>query len=177
MSEHLSAGVFIRTRSDGKLFQLARLDKTRELCIRELLFVDDASIVTHTPEDTREICKQFEQAETLFVLTINTKKTPTLYQLPPRQTSIDPHIEIYGTPLKSVKNSTHMGSTVASNNTIYAEINNRIHAAFGAFGGLWKRAWSQHGINYPQRARCTRQLCFQHYFTQRRHTLSTGVSL
>ena len=26
------------------------------------------------------------------------------------------------------------------------EINNRIHAASGAFGGLWKRVWSQDGI-------------------------------
>ena len=38
LSEHLSTGVFICTRSDGKLFKLARLKastKTRELCIRE----------------------------------------------------------------------------------------------------------------------------------------------
>ena len=68
----------VRTRSDGKLFKLARLKaitKTRELCIRELLFADDAAIVAHTLEDIREICKQFEQAATMFALTINTKKT------------------------------------------------------------------------------------------------------
>ena len=34
--------------------------KTRELCIRELLFADDAAIVAHTLEDIREICKQFD---------------------------------------------------------------------------------------------------------------------
>ena len=98
VSEHLSTGVFIRTRSDGKLFKLARLKastKTRELCIRELLFADDAAIVAHTLEDIREICKQFEQAATMFGLTINTKKTVTLYQPPPGQTSIEPHVEIY----------------------------------------------------------------------------------
>ena len=81
VSEHLSAGIFIRTRSDGKLFKLARLKastKTRELGIRELLFADYAAIVAHTLEDTRVICKQFEQAATLFELTINTKKTVTL---------------------------------------------------------------------------------------------------
>ena len=83
VSEHHSTGVFIRTRSDGKLFKLARLKastKSRELCIRELLFVDDAAIVAHTLEHIREICKQFEQAATMFGLTINTKKTVTLYQ-------------------------------------------------------------------------------------------------
>ena len=37
---------------------LARLKAsttTREFCIRELLYVDDAAIVAHTLEDTREI--------------------------------------------------------------------------------------------------------------------------
>ena len=82
VSEHRSTGAFIRTRSDGKLFKLARLKastKTRELCIRELLFADDAATVAHTLEYIREICKQFEQAATMFGLTINTKKTVTLY--------------------------------------------------------------------------------------------------
>ena len=58
----------------------------------------------------------------------------TLYQPPPSETSIDPHVEIYGI-------------TVASDNTINVEINNHIQAASGAFGGLWKRVWSQHGIS------------------------------
>ena len=54
VSEHLSTGVFIRTRSDGKRFKLAILKastKTRELCIRELLFADDAAIIAHTLEE------------------------------------------------------------------------------------------------------------------------------
>ena len=83
VSDHLSAGVFIRTRSDGKLFKLARPTASatnRQLCIRELLFADAAAIVVHTLEDTREMCKQFVQAVTLFGLTINTKTTVTLYQ-------------------------------------------------------------------------------------------------
>ena len=129
VSEHISTGVFIRIRSDGKLFKLARLKastKPRELCIRELLFAYDAAIVVHILEDIREICKQFEQAAILYGLTINTKKTVTLYQPPPGQTSIDPHVEIYGTPLKSVKNFTHLGRTVASDNTIDVKINNRV---------------------------------------------------
>ena len=86
MSEHLTAEVFIRTRSGGELFQLARLKastNTRELCIRELLYADDAAIVAHTLEDTREICKPFEQAANLFGLTTNTPKTDTLNNLHP----------------------------------------------------------------------------------------------
>ena len=69
VSEHLSAGVFIRIRSDGILFQLARLKAstpTRELCIRELLFADEGAIVAHTLAYTTDICKQFEQEQILF---------------------------------------------------------------------------------------------------------------
>ena len=62
VSKHLSTGVFIRTRSDVKLFYFARLKAStniRELCIRELLFADAAAIVAHTLEYTKETCKQF----------------------------------------------------------------------------------------------------------------------
>ena len=146
--------------------------KTRELCIRELLFIDAAAIVAYTLEDTRDICKQFEQAATLFGLTINTKKTVTFYQPPSGQALIDPHIEIYGMPLKSVKNFTYLGSTVASDSTIDVEINNRIQAASGAFGGLWNVYGHSMVFQSPQSARCTRQLCFQHYCFQQKDTLS-----
>ena len=65
VSEPLSTGVFIRTRCDETLFKLARLKAstyTRKLGICELLFADDAAIVSHTLEDIREICKQFEKS-------------------------------------------------------------------------------------------------------------------
>ena len=77
----------------------------------------------------------------------------TLYQPPPGQTSIDPHVKIYGTPLKSVNNFTYLGSIVASDNIIDVEINNRIQAAAVAFGLPWKRVWSQHGIS-PVSTKC-----------------------
>ncbi|XP_063613563.1 uncharacterized protein LOC134786815 [Penaeus indicus] len=44
-------GIFIHTRSDGGLFNLARLQaktKVRKVFIRELLFADDAALATHT---------------------------------------------------------------------------------------------------------------------------------
>ena len=107
---------------------------------------------------------------------INTKKTVTLYLPPPGQTTIGPHIKIYGTSLKSVKNFTYLGSTIASDNTIDVEINNRIRAASGAFGGLEKGVWSQRGIVISTKSRCTRRLYYQHYCTQLRRILSTVVS-
>ncbi|XP_067888861.1 uncharacterized protein [Heterodontus francisci] len=46
-------GIFLHTRSGGRLFNLARLrakTKVRKVLIRELLFVDDAALTSHTEE-------------------------------------------------------------------------------------------------------------------------------
>ena len=153
VSEHISAGVYIRTRSDGKLIQLARLKASttiRELCIRKLLFADDAAIVAHTLDDTREICQEFEQAkqQPCFDLQSIQRKPPS------GQTSIDQHVEIYGKPQNQLRTS----------------------HTWAALEPL-EDCGSMYGHNMvfqsPQSAKCTRQLCFQHYCTQQRHTFST----
>ena len=118
--------------------------------------------------------KKLNKLQPFLDFIINTKKTVTVYQPSPGQTAT-PHGEIYGTPLKSVKNFTYLGSTIASDNTIDVEINNRIRAASGAFEGLWKHAWSQHGITVSTKRKVYK--CFQHYCTQRRHTLSIVATL
>lgn len=46
-------GVYLHNRSDGQLFNLARLKaktKVRKVIIRELLFADDADITSHTEQ-------------------------------------------------------------------------------------------------------------------------------
>ena len=48
-------GVYLHTRSDGNLFNLARLHaktKVRRVLIREMLFTDDAALTAHTENDT-----------------------------------------------------------------------------------------------------------------------------
>ena len=63
-------GVYLHTtRADGKLFNLARLrakTKVRHAVIREMLFADDAALVTHTMKDMQQLmdrlshaCKEF----------------------------------------------------------------------------------------------------------------------
>ena len=47
-------GVYLRTRSDGRLFNLTRLKaktKVREAVIRDMLFADDAAVTTHTQQE------------------------------------------------------------------------------------------------------------------------------
>ena len=51
-------GVCLHTRADGKLFNLARLrakTKVRHVVIREMLFADDAVLVTHTIADLQQL--------------------------------------------------------------------------------------------------------------------------
>ena len=58
-------GVHLHTRSDGKLFNLARLrakTKVRHVVIREMLFADDAALVTHTMEDLQQLMDRLSHA-------------------------------------------------------------------------------------------------------------------
>ena len=58
-------GVFLHTRADGKLFNLARLrakTKVRHVVIREMLFADDAALVTHTMEDLQQLIDKLSHA-------------------------------------------------------------------------------------------------------------------
>ena len=51
-------GVYLHTRADGKQFKLARLrakTKVSHVVIREMLFADDAALVTHTTEDLQQL--------------------------------------------------------------------------------------------------------------------------
>ena len=48
---NVNEGIFLRTRSDGRLYNPARLKaktKVREVMIRDMLFADDVGIATHT---------------------------------------------------------------------------------------------------------------------------------
>ena len=53
-----SDGVYLHTRSDGKLFSLPRLcakTKVTEILIREMLFADDAALATHTEDGLQRL--------------------------------------------------------------------------------------------------------------------------
>ena len=55
-------GVFLHIRSDGKLFNLARLRakaRVKTILICELLFADDAALVSHTAEELWELLNRF----------------------------------------------------------------------------------------------------------------------
>ena len=74
-------GIYLRTRSDGRLFNLAHLRANTKVCevlTRDMLFVDDAAFATHTQEEFLALMDCFSQACKDFGLTISLKKTNVL---------------------------------------------------------------------------------------------------
>ena len=136
---HSEDGVFLHTRSDGNVFNLARLrakTKTRKVLIRELLFADDAALTAHTEEALQHLITCFAEACT-FGLTISLKKTNIMSQ----DVSSTPQITIGDHTLEVVDNFTYLGSTISSNISLDAELNVRIGKAATAMARLTKRVW------------------------------------
>nr|XP_032827065.1 uncharacterized protein LOC116952123 [Petromyzon marinus] len=76
-------GVFLHTRSDGKLFNLGHLrskTKVRKVLIRELLFADDAALTAHTEQGLQTLIDHFANACNNFGLTISLIKTNVMGQ-------------------------------------------------------------------------------------------------
>ena len=135
--------VFIRTRTSGSLFNLARLKaktKTIEVLLRELLFADDAAVVAHNESVLQLMLDNLERACTLFSLSMNINKTVVMRQA--TGTSLDPvNITLNGDPLEVVDRFNYLGSTFTSSLSLDEEVNIRIGKAATTFGGLSKRVW------------------------------------
>ena len=123
-----SEGICLRTRSDGRLFNLGRLrakTKVREALIRDMLFADDAAVTTHTQQELQALMDRFSQACKDFGLTISLKKTNVLGQ----DTMEQPAITIHDYKLDVVEQFTYLGSTITDNLSLDTEIDKRIGKA------------------------------------------------
>ena len=111
--------VYVRTRPDGDLFNLSRLRakrKTRQVLVRELLFADDAALVSHSIDGLQKLMDAFEYACREFSLIISIKKTVVLHQ-----TKVDGPIEpitVENNPLEAVDTFTYLGSAISKDLTI-----------------------------------------------------------
>ena len=150
MKNETSKGVYVRTRHDGKLFNLARLKamtKTQNETITELLFADDTALVAHSAADMQEILDKFATAAGDMGLKINISKTEMLHQPSPERLNQPTHaIKLNGEPLTVVSNFKYLGSTLTVDNRLDTEINNRIKNACVSFGKLEDRLWKQKDI-------------------------------
>ena len=150
-------GVFLHTRADGKLFNLARLrakTKVRHVVIREMLFADDAALVTYTMEDLQQLIDKLSHACKEFGLTISIKKTKVMGQ----GIVSPPSINIDNVTLDAVDSFTYLGSTIESNLSLDAEINTRIAKAAAVMSKLNRRVWQNNNLTQMTKL-CVYQAC------------------
>ena len=136
-------GVYLHTRADGKLSNIARLrskTKIREVLIREMLFADDAALSSHTEADLQRLVNRLSHACKEFGLTISLKKTNIMAQ----DADPPPSITGDGYSLEVVDTLTFLGSTVSSTLSLYVEVHSRIAKAAGAMAKLNQRVWNNH---------------------------------
>ena len=131
-------GIYLRTRSDGRLFNLARLIAKTKVLIRGMLFADDAAVVTHTQEELQSLMDCFSEACKDFGLTISLKKMNVLGQ----DTEAPPVITIDDYELDAVSQFTYLGSTITDNLSLDAEIDKRIWKVASTLARLTARGWS-----------------------------------
>ena len=86
LHQQIDDGVYIRSRSDGNLSNLARLrarTKTRTKYITELLFADDIALMAHNPAKMHQMVIVFSKTTNKLGLQINIEKTKMMYQPSP----------------------------------------------------------------------------------------------
>ena len=133
-------GIHLRTRSDGRLFNLSRLkakSKVQWKLIRDMLFADDAALVARSQADLQVLMDKFASACSSFGLTISIKKTEVMGQ----NVDSEPEIFVDNQKLVVTDNFTYLGSTMTDNLSLNKEIDRRIGRACGTFSQLKKRVW------------------------------------
>lgn len=138
--DNAAGDIFIRTRFDGSLFNLARLrakTKVTEILIKELLFADDAALLAHDEGTLQSLINNLARACDTFSLSINISKTVILPQACTSLTGT----YLNGSILTTVNKFCYLGSTITSTFSLEEEINARIGNAATNFGRLSKRAW------------------------------------
>ncbi|XP_066482784.1 DBIRD complex subunit ZNF326 isoform X2 [Tiliqua scincoides] len=134
-------GVYLRTRSDGKLFNLSRLrakSKVQLKCLSDFLFADDAAVTAHSAKDLQQLMDRFSKACQDFGLTVSLKEAQVMVQ----DVDSDPCITISEHELEVVHDFVHLGSTISDTLSLDNELNRRIGKAATTFSRLTKRVWS-----------------------------------
>ena len=134
-------GIYLWTRSDGSLFNLAHLKartKVHEALIRDMLVADDATVMTHTQRELQLLMDHFSQACKDFRLIISLMKTNILGQDIPAP----PVITIDDYELEVIHQFTYLGSTITDNLSLDPEIKKRIRKAASTLACLTSRVWT-----------------------------------
>ena len=134
-------GIYLRTRTDGKLFNLSRLwakTKVQLRCLRDFLFADDAAATAYSAEDLQQLMTRFSDACQDFGLTISLKKSQVMGQ----DTDSPPAISINDHELDVIYDFVYMGSAISDTLSFDSEFNRRIGKAATTMIRLTKKAWN-----------------------------------
>ena len=134
-------GVYMHCRIDGGLFNIRRFNaktKVTEFSITELLFADDAALVTHDPVALQRLLNKLSEACQIFGLSISAAKTVVLQQGVNQMRDFYLYDQLIG----NVDKFCYLGSTISSDLSLDEEISNRIGKSAATFGSLQKRVWS-----------------------------------
>ena len=141
------SGVSIRFRSNGSLFNLARL-RSQSKCMTTLLhefqYADDCALIDDSEEALQDYIDSFADAASSFGLTINCKKTEVMAL---QNSAVRNPLSVNGTHLANVQSFKYLGSTVTDDCRMDKELDCRIQCATTSFGRLWDRLWSSHDIS------------------------------
>ena len=155
-----SDGVYLPTRTDGRLFNIARLcskSKISKVTVKDLLFADDAAIASHTQNGLQRLMDRLSNVCDLFSLTISLKKT----QLTGRAIPLPPTIRINEKDLEVVNQFQYLGSTTTDSLSLYTEISKRIGKAATTLAKLTKRVWDNKHLTHHQ-SQSLPDLCHQY---------------
>ena len=134
-------GIYLHTRSDGRLSNIARLRTKTKMCealIRDMLFADDEAIGFHTQQELQSLMDRFSQGCRDFGFNISLKKTNVRGQ----GTETAPTITIDDYKLDLVHHFTYLGSTVTDNPSLDVDLDKRIGKAATTLARLTTRVWS-----------------------------------
>ena len=150
---HSTEGIYLHTRSDGKMFNLSRLKaktKVRTVLLRDFLFADDAALATHDQSSLQRLMDKFSSACKEFGLTISIKKTNIMGQA----TDCAPVISIDSQQLETVHEFTYLGSVITDNLSLDKELDRRIGKATGTLARLTKRVWKNNKLTIKTKIKC-----------------------
>ena len=154
-------GIDLRYRTDGKLFNLRRLQaktKVKTDIIMDFLFADDCALNAGSEADMQRSIDKFSIACTNFGLIISKKKTEVLHKPAPGKPYVEPNITVSGQRLSAVNRFTYLGSTLSQNVTIDDEVNIRIARASATFGRLHANVWNRRGISLQTKLKVYRAI-------------------
>ena len=136
---HSDDGVHLHTKSEGKLFNLARLKgmtEDRTVLNKEMLFADDAALTSHTEEGLKQLISKLAYAA------IN--QSINQHQEDQRHGLGRPSFN--GEVPEVTDSFTYLRFTIKNNLSLDAEIDTHIAKAAAVMSKLSKRVWENHRL-------------------------------